>query len=596
MQIYGLKINNVLGARRVDLRITSPITLIAGFNGAAKSSIQESIRMAFTGQTLRVALKRDYPTMISEGAKTGKIAVYTDAGDAMFSLPDGAHTLDGDLRYGLPDALPYVLNAQGFAALTPEDRRTFLFSLTHCKVTPDEVKRRLLEKECAADKIALVLPMMASGFPAACEFAKAEGTKAKGAWQNVSGEKYGSKKALDWTADKPVIDLDAKIAAAEALHDAEVKVADLQQEVGALKTKQEQHASLAAQIESWKTAVATLPRLRAKLKVDEDGLAEYTQRVAELSAKAGTGPRVGLIHQLASALHNLVNEWQQHGIDHPNYRNAVATLDCYEQIHGAIGGACDPEAAAKLPSFTSSRDLMQRAVDNTKALIAKATAAEESLAALPAIEDVTAEAFAQLQQELTAAVKVKDKAAADVQKFADLFVKASTADKRTLDATTHATEVNQWQLIAENLAPDGIPAEMLAQALRPINTALKESSLHTGWRQPSINSDMSITAEGRAYALLCESEKWRVDALIAEAIAQLSDVRILMLDRIDVLDLNGRVELLEWLHERAAAGAINTALLFATLKQPPAGLPDTIQAVWLKDGIFVSDVQEAVAA
>lgn len=593
MQIQGIKISNVLGARRVVLNVAAPVTLIAGHNGAAKSSIQESIRMAFTGQTLRVALKRDYPSMVSEGAKSGTVTVHTDAGNASYALPAGDHKLEGDLALGLPEALPYVLNAQDFAAMPPEKRRTFLFSMTNCKVTPKEVKRRLLEKECAADKIELVLPMMASGFPAACEFAKTEGTKAKGAWQNVTGEKYGSKKGLDWQAEKPEIDIDAKVAAAEALHDAQAKVDELQQQFGALKEKRDQNASLAAQSEAWKTAAATLPRLNDKLKVDEAGLLEYTQGVAELTAKAGSGPRVGLIHQMAVALSELINEAQPHGIERDNYKNAVKAIESYEAVHGSIDGQGDPEAAAKLPAYIQSRDLMQRSADNTRAAISKAMAAKANLDALPAIEEVSEGDFEQLRVDLAGASLLRDKAAAAVQAFVDAFNKAKAADALTADAAKHFQAVTDWQLIAEQLAPDGIPAEMLAQALKPINTAMKESSLHTGWRQPSINPDMTITAEGRAYALLCESEKWRVDAMIAAAIAELSDVRILMLDRVDVLDASGRVELLEWLDNRATAGAINTALLFATLKQAPTGLPDTIQAVWLQDGVFAEEEAEA---
>lgn len=32
---------------------------------------------------------------------------------------------------------------------------------------------------------------------------------------------------------------------------------------------------------------------------------------------------------------------------------------------------------------------------------------------------------------------------------------------------------------------------------------------------------------------------------------------------------------------------INTALLFATLKRPPSGLPESIMSVWLHDGEIV---------
>jgi hypothetical protein len=99
-----------------------------------------------------------------------------------------------------------------------------------------------------------------------------------------------------------------------------------------------------------------------------------------------------------------------------------------------------------------------------------------------------------------------------------------------------------------------------------------------------VDGDMTITAGGRLYALLSESEKWRVDAMIAEAISHLSGVKLLVLDRVDVLDFVGREDLLYWLDGLAEDGEIETALLFATLKALPAALPDSAAAVWIENG------------
>ena len=57
-----------------------------------------------------------------------------------------------------------------------------------------------------------------------------------------------------------------------------------------------------------------------------------------------------------------------------------------------------------------------------------------------------------------------------------------------------------------------------------------------------------------------------------------------MLDRVDVLDLAGREDLLYWLDGLAANGEIETALLFATLKALPASLPENVAAFWIENG------------
>ena len=589
MQIQAIKVTNMIGSRRADVRLDTPVTLFCGPNGASKSSIQESVRMAFTGKTLRVNLKKEYPLLVSDGAKTGKAVVVTDIGTASFELPSGTHTLEGDLKLGLPDALEYVLNAQAFASIPLEARRTFLFALTNCNVTTKEVKRRLLEKDCDEAKADLVLPMLKSGFPAACDLAKSKGTEAKGAWQQVTGEKFGSKKGADWEAVKPEVDADAMAAAMAALAEAEAKVSAQQEALGAinqqLKTQREQQQ----QSDEAQAKVATLPRLLVKLATDEASLADCEKIAAELTAKAGTGKKIGLLHDLARFL-NSVNFGDE------GDPGALELIERYEAEHGPIDGAGDPEAAADLPARQRSLTMLQNAVANDKRDIASAEAARALLATFAKLDRVNDEAVEQMRAELQATIATKNIAANAAHVFEVHVEQAASADGQTEKAAQHFAEVSQWAAIADSLAPDGIPAEMLAQALKPINTAMKDSSSNTGWRQPTINTDMSITADTRPYNLLSKSEKWRVDAMIAVAIAQLSEVQILMLDEVDILEPAARGELLYWMDDLASAGALNTVLLFATMKQAPTGLPESIRAIWLENGVIHEHEEIAEAA
>jgi hypothetical protein len=52
-----------------------------------------------------------------------------------------------------------------------------------------------------------------------------------------------------------------------------------------------------------------------------------------------------------------------------------------------------------------------------------------------------------------------------------------------------------------------------------------------------------------------------------------------------VLDNKGREDLIYWLDGMAADGAIDTALIFGTMKVLPAGLPETITPVWIEGGV-----------
>jgi ABC-type hemin transport system ATPase subunit len=142
--------------------------------------------------------------------------------------------------------------------------------------------------------------------------------------------------------------------------------------------------------------------------------------------------------------------------------------------------------------------------------------------------------------------------------------------------------------VADALAPQGIPNEMLLEALAPVNLLLKQASVDTEWMAAQIEPDMAITANGRPYQLLSESEQWRVDAMVAQVVAEISGLKVLMLDRVDVLDLPGRAQLLDWMDVLAFDGIIDTALLFGTFKAMPTGLADTITAFWVENGAITA--------
>lgn len=488
MKLLRIKINNTIGARRVAIDLPTPIVLLCGGNGAAKSSVNESVRIAFSGDALRVTGKKDLPQLVSEGAKTGSIAVTTDEGTAGYSLPSGKHTLDGDLARGYSDALPYVLDAQRFGRLTGEERRTFLFALTNCHAAPDEIERRLVnDKDCNADKVAQVLPMVRAGFPAASEFAKLEATKAKGAWQVVTGERYGAKKGQDWTAAKP----ETNPAAAKAAT----------------------------------AAVAEADKAAAAARADLDAA------------------RCGVVHHMAHFLHH-----------HCKLLNSLELLD---------DTAPDSLLRAYSAEYGAVREQAPLTVDEHSQLLEIVMRSEQAVSA----------------------------ARVNVRGHVDRMEQALAADDVTKTAAGHFTDAAEWTAIADALAPDGIPAELLATALKPINLAMRDASLKTGWRQPTIGADMAITAEGRMYALHSVSEQWRIDAMIAAAIAELSGVKVLLLDGFDVLQLSDRDKLLLWLDGLARAGAINTALINATLKALPAGLPPSITPLWIEAGELVHEAE-----
>jgi energy-coupling factor transporter ATP-binding protein EcfA2 len=156
------------------------------------------------------------------------------------------------------------------------------------------------------------------------------------------------------------------------------------------------------------------------------------------------------------------------------------------------------------------------------------------------------------------------------------------AEERTQKAAGYFEKYQQWKKAAEALAPTGIPLQLLEAGLAPINERLAQTTKLAQWKPIVIASDLSITYGGISYPLCSESEQWRVDAAIAEALALLSNVKLFVLDRLDVLHPDDRPATLMWLLE--VSKSHDSIFVMATLKEEPKGLPAGIQSVWLDAG------------
>jgi hypothetical protein len=155
------------------------------------------------------------------------------------------------------------------------------------------------------------------------------------------------------------------------------------------------------------------------------------------------------------------------------------------------------------------------------------------------------------------------------------------SDKVMNKAAGYSHSVESWAKCAESLAPDGIPGEIVADRLKPLNNRLRDTAMKTGWPQTVVTPTMDILVENRSFGLQSESSQWRSQTAIAEAISEISGVGLLVLDRLDVLDLSNRAALLKWLMSNAKDH--NNILLIGTLKEPPK-LPASVKVHWLENG------------
>ncbi|HHZ8793742.1 TPA: AAA family ATPase [Pseudomonas aeruginosa] len=580
MRITKLEITNFQGLRHAALDVSAPVLLVAGHNGAGKSSLLDAIAMAFNGQPRRVSLKKEMDKLVTEGAKKGEAHVewLDDAGEVQacgVALPSGKGSPLADSPF-----LPFVLDASRFAALDAKDRRRVLFDLTGASASPAEVAKRLKAKGIDLALFEKVKPLLRSGFSAMVGQAKDYASEARGAWKAITGENYGSEKAVDWAPEllATVVTEDQVAEAGKNLQLLEDDLAEAQQALGASKQARQAADGRAQRIAKLRELVDLEPRRRNKLTTDEQNQDEWSEKVmaAEL-ASSGSVP-----HQPLTC---------------PHCQGAVDLQAGTLVVHQPPEQIADAEAARRLPEYREYLASAQRAVANSQRDLDECLAAAEQIKALEAesVEAPSAEAIANGEQAINELRQARDRQQAKVQSLQEAFNAAAQRQDVIKQAAGFHAEVCAWSALADALSPAGIPAEILADAIGPVNELLQRLSGTAGWSPVQISADIDVTFGGRLYGLLSESERWRCDATLALAIATISGLRLALLDRLDVLDLPSRSQALTLLRAVTMDKEIDSVIVAGTLKEAMAKTPTWLQAVWIDAGQLADQQQQAAA-
>ncbi|AOI98132.1 AAA family ATPase [Burkholderia sp. LA-2-3-30-S1-D2] len=584
MKITDIYVANVLGIRTADIRLAKPVGLFTGPNGAGKSSLQEAVRMALTGDTVRVALKKEYGSLVTEGADGGQIVVACGEQANSVMLPGGKmkRELADDPR------LPLVLDAQRFAHLSAAERRAFLYDLMGVKIGVDEMRARLLDKlgfradavpASAAARLAAITPMLRAGFEAAQKEAADRARGAKQSWRNATGETYGSQKGATWRPAPVEFDEAAlrKLTGDRAALDD--RIGELQQQIGAADAADNAARARASRIADLRTRAAGYAKAVELAQLADEQVAEFLPKVEALRVRAGAAPAGTecTCPECGALL---------------RYLNGVL-------LAAAAAGARDADAAAKLPEYEQGLKTLQNAAANRKRDLEAADSAATQLRALEDDAEDSGAAAAResgdaARSELADFQRRRKQLDTDIATLREIERRAAGAADLAKQAAALHEDVAAYEAIADALAPNGIPADLLSEALTPMNERLVALANLSEWADVTITPEMEIFADGRAYALLSESERWRVDAHIAAAISHFSGLKLLVLDRADVLVGPERDRLLYWLDDLAYTEQIDTALVFMSLKTPPGGLPEAIEAFWVEDGQVAPAAQHAI--
>lgn len=573
MKIQKIEISNVLGLARADIDTSRPITVIAGNNEAGKSTIADAVSMAILGQPKRVKLKKELEQLLHEGEKKGRITLLDCDGESLgeFKLPGGQHVVADGLVGA--DFLPYVLEPSLFASLDAAKRRSLLFSLTKCKASPDATEKMLLEAGIEPLLAAEIKPFLRSGFPGACEEAKTRTTEQKGVWKSITGEAWGSQKGEGWEPESVAVEVDQ-----QQIDDARTQVETLAGEISEAQTTlgEKRQQVRAAQQAAAETAQLNeqhelLERRKAKLEQDEKHLAEWQGKLSA-AREAASGESAKTVLKCPCCSEKL--EFAGGELVKHNAESKVVT-------------AADRERVTEYEGYVHSAE---RAVANSKRDVAQSEAAGARLEQIAQQQTaaVSEEAIQNAEKIITELKQAHAAANARYQALNDAQQEAATRQNKIDAAAAAHRNIMAWLAVAEQLAPDGIPSRILASAIAPVNESLAVLASRAFWKKTQITSDMEITCNGRLYGLMSESAKWRADTLIALAIAQISGLRLVVLDRFDVLDSDSRIELLDLLKDLASADAMDTMIMCGTMRAMPDFKDPNIGTCWVANGIAES--------
>jgi hypothetical protein len=587
MKLTHIEITNYLGIAALALDLSKHTAhVFGGANNSGKSTISDAVRLALTGDSLRVELKKDYAKLLLDPKQRGSVALTFRIDDsdnvhrAVVHLPEGKRTITLDPDDAYTARLRCVLDAQRFARLDDKEKRRLLFDVMGVSFAIPAICAKLAERGIASGRLEAVKPMLRLGFDGASAEAATMAREKKAAWKAVTGEQWGSEKGAEWKA--PDVNYDdeghGRQMAAHRVAESELNAA--QRDLGALKAKAQGAESNAAAITESERIAALHGERTVALEAAKAAATSARERAAKLEA------------DLLEA---------NKGVD----GTALACPCCKAKllmVDGVLHDAAKmktkagKEALAKLRADVAGAQGDRKRTAETELRCAsdvrESEAAQARIATLKqAAKDAPdAEAIATAEARVKTATEKRD-GLNDVLRSYEAQKQATIhrAEKNEKAALLH-TEIGEWIAVAEALAPTGLPAELLGAALNPLNQRLDESASWANWPTVRIDEHMAITFGGRAYGLLSESEKWRADTMIADAIATLSGLRLLILDRVDVLDQINRMKFMAWLG--CVTEDYDTILAFATLAKRPTISGAAVH--WIEEGkLIIEPVAQA---
>lgn len=535
-----LSLSNFLGIKNAKIQLSDKITLIAGPNGAGKSNIAKALGYLLTGTT--GVTKKNGQVMVTDDEKSAVAMLTVPGGSVQISWPSCKVQADVSLK----------CNAFAAGLKKPSSATTLeLQKYINTFPTREDFDKEFKDADVPKDLVWEIIQK--EGWDGAYTRAENKGRELKGAWSQVTGEEYGSVKAMNYIPDKytgePIDKLEADVAAAKLAVDEAMK------------------------------ATAISGHERAELQRQADDHVNALEKFME--AEKSEAFAKGLLEESEATLKGMEKSTgEPMKYDCPECKTVlVVEGTALVKASKSKKPKTSPEEYAKQVELVKGlRVAHNDAVANViraKEYVAKCNHAIRRLEVIGEDAGVDLEA---LQDELTSAKR------------------RLNAAKFKAEADELHTEIGWNSMIRGVLHPDGLRKEALKKSLGAFNAMLEGICDVAGWEQVRIDeSDLSVWYGKRQYDFASVGQQFRANVTLQLAMAKFGEAEMVVIDAADVLDKPGRRGLFEILEMLPIPSVVTMA--YGVDEAPDiSDLDEPLGVTYvIHDGV-ISPIAKAVAA
>lgn len=565
-----ITIKNMRGCKRADISV-APFTIIGGLNGNGKSSLLEAVAAATSGiVNIKGLPKKDLGDIVADGTKEGSVLIRGKNRDDKdyeigIAFPKAELRTEGQI----PKVSAYAAGIDCFFDAKHDERASLLIRYLKAAPTLADLTRDLIDinfpvQEGDADQKAanereikaLFEDIEIKGWDSVYQELKQKWTRAKGAWEQITGEKYGSSKIHSWRPSILPVDAEHRHLVA-ALEEAEAELAKLQKDQTLSSAERDRLQAEAADHDF---------RIKA-LDTAREELAEAEKAVTTAEEARNALPSI-----------DGQPDWKCPCCDKPINISVVG---------GEIRGVTKFEGEQLSKAELAERRKAIAGADGTlQNARSKVNDLNRRIASLENQIKTSEDAKQKLVFDNDCSEDDAAKAAEALENANDAVVRAR-AELNAFDAyeqaKVKAAEIDRLGVIGKCLAPDGCRQRKLAECLDAFNdTYLAPTSDDAGWRPIVLGADLDVTYNGKRYSLISESEQWRCRVAMQVAMARLDGSELVIIDGADILDIPNRQGLF-----MATSKCGLKVLIAATFSKPDSAphLPPEIgHSYWIENG------------